>query len=79
MMSSLASVLVAKAKATPEKVVPWWGQMFSLGGQVQPLTKSMPTMSWALERPSPAASAMLFGLLYVWGGPWPWGAGGPPP
>lgn len=80
MMSSLASVLVAKAKATPEKVVPCDGhgqlavvpRRWCLGL----LTKSIPTISCALERPSPATSAMLLGLLYAAGGPWGVGAPG---
>ena len=74
MMSSLASVLVEKANATPEKVVPCgllWSAFVRAWERCYPrlLTKSMPTMSWALERPSPATSAMVLVLLYTAGGP----------
>ena len=59
MMSSFASVLVAKANATPEKVVPYEyatlesvyrGRNCHCFASHDTRTKSIPTISWALLR-----------------------------
>jgi hypothetical protein len=63
MISSFASVLVAKAKATPEKVVPLDGQQEGPNRVVVVLTKSIPTISWALLLPAPSTST-AFLLAY---------------